>query len=235
VIAPIMPFFAEELYQNLIVSIDTNAPESIHLTAFPETKPEFRNPKLETEVNLTRELISLGLSARKAAQIKVRQPLANGIISGLSDEEKKIVEKYGLIFEDELNIRNITFGEKDKTPAGNFVASIDEINMNKYRFYIDTTLTNELEQEGLARELVHKIQNLRKNSGFEVTDRIEIYYETTPKLDAAINAYCKYIGQEVLASKMSRLSEAKGADVKKSIEINKEMITISLKRVKKES
>lgn len=235
VIAPIMPFFAEELYQNLIVSIDTNAPESIHLTAFPETKPEFRNPKLETEVNLTRKLISLGLSARKAAQIKVRQPLANGIISGLSDEEKKIVEKYGLIFEDELNIRNITFGEKDKTPAGNFVASIDEINMNKYRFYIDTTLTNELEQEGLARELVHKIQNLRKNSGFEVTDRIEIYYETTPKLDAAINAYCKYIGQEVLASKMSRLSEAKGADVKKSIEINKEMITISLKRVKKES
>jgi isoleucyl-tRNA synthetase len=257
-----MPFFAEELYQNLVVSIDPapidineksgnktrtihknthinrcgvdpDAPESVHLTNFPEPQANLRNTALETETELVRELISLGLAARKSAEIKVRQPLTTGVILGLSDEQQKIVGKYNSIFQEELNIRNITFAEKDKVLPGNFVMSKDETNMNQYHFYIDTTLTKELEHEGLARELVHKIQNLRKASGFDVVDRIQIYYEVTPKLAQAIKAYNNYIAQELLAEKIAPLSEAKSVDIKKALTINSESATISLRRIKK--
>ena len=233
-IAPIMPFFAEELYQNLVVMIDPTVPESVHLTSFPEVSDKLRNPDLETEIALTRELISLGLSARKAGQMKVRQPLATGMILGLSDDEKKVVRKYSSIFTEELNIRKFEFGEKDQKLSGNYFASLDETGMDKYRFYIDTNLTKELENEGLARELVHKIQNLRKTAGFDVVDRIEMYYDTTPKLTEAIKIFNDYIAQEVLAVKIGSLADAKEVDVKKSIEINKETLTINLKRVRKQ-
>jgi len=232
-IAPIMPFFTEELYQNLVRGVDSNVPDSVHLTSFPEPKTELRNIQLETETMLVRELISLGLSARKAAEIKVRQPLANGMIVGLTGEEQKVVDKYNSVFHEELNIRDIGFAKKDKVLNSNFVKSQDETGSNQYHFYIDTVLTRELENEGLARELVHKIQNLRKNSGFDVIDRIEMYYEATPKLNEAINVFNDYIAQEVLAVKMDSLAEAKDAGIQKTLAVNKESATISLKRIRK--
>jgi isoleucyl-tRNA synthetase len=232
-IAPIMPFFAEELYQNLVCTIDTNAAESVHLTNFPEVKDELRNVKLETETMLVRGLISLGLSARKVAEMKVRQPLLEGIITGLTDEQQTTVDKYNSIFHEELNIRNIKFDEKGKVFDSNFVKSQDESGSNQYHFYINTKLTEELENEGLARELVHKIQNLRKTAGFDVVDRIEMYYETTPKLNTAIKTYSDYITQEVLAIKMDSLAQAKDTDIQKTLNVNKESITVNLKRIKK--
>jgi isoleucyl-tRNA synthetase len=234
-IAPIMPFFAEEFYQNLVMTVDANAVDSVHLTDFPQLQGQLRNVKLEEDISLTRELISLGLSARKASQIKVRQPLATGIISGLSDDEKKVVERHQLIFSEELNIKNITFTDKDEKLTDNFATSLDETGVNKYRFFIDTKLTRELENEGLARELVHKVQNLRKTAGFDVIDRIEMYYDTTPKLAEAISTYRDYITQEVLAIKIELLFDAKEVDIKKTIDINKEVATICLKRVKQQN
>ncbi len=231
-IAPIMPFFAEELYQNLVVAIDPNAAESVHLTSFPEAQANLRNQTLEAETELVRELISLGLAARKSAEIKVRQPLANSVVLGLSEEQQKIVEKYNSIFSEELNIRNITFAEKNKVLGDNFVKSKDEAGTDQYQFFIDTSLTKELENEGLARELVHKIQNLRKTAGFDVVDRIEFYCEASDKLSEAINSYNTYITQEVLAVKMDKLSSAKEVDIKKAMTINGEPVTISLKRIK---
>jgi len=231
-IAPIMPFFAEELYQNLVVAIDPNAVESVHLTSFPEAQANLRNQTLETETELVRELISLGLAARKSAEIKVRQPLANSVVLGLSEEQQKIVEKYNSIFSEELNIRKVSFAEKDKVLGDNFVKSKDETGPDQNQFYIDTSLNKELENEGLARELVHKIQNLRKTAGFDVVDRIEFYYDASDKLSEAINSYNTYIAQEVLAVKMNKLSSAKDVDVKKAMTINGEPVTISLKRIK---
>jgi isoleucyl-tRNA synthetase len=230
-IAPIMPFFAEELYQNLVVAIDPNAAESVHLTGFPDAQANLRKETLETETELVRELISLGLAARKSAEIKVRQPLANSMMLGLSEEQQKIVEKYNSIFTEELNIRKVSFAEKNKVLADNFVKSKDETGADQYQFYIDTSLTKELENEGLARELVHKIQNLRKTAGFDVVDRIEFYYEASDKLSDAINSYDTYIAQEVLAVKMDKISLAKEVDIKKAMSINGEPVTISLKRI----
>jgi isoleucyl-tRNA synthetase len=232
-IAPIMPFFAEELYQNLVVTIDKNNQESVHLTDFPEVKNEYRKSNLETEISLTRELISLGLSARKASQLKVRQPLQTGIIQGLTEDEIKVVQKYKSIFQEELNIRDFVFIHKDKTLESNWIGDLTEDEQNKYRFFVDTRLSKELIDEGLVRELVHKIQNLRKNAGFDVVDRIELYFETTPKLHVAIETYLDYLTQEILAMKTGKLTESKDHDVEKSFDVNQEKITVRLKRIKK--
>jgi isoleucyl-tRNA synthetase len=231
-IAPIMPFFAEEMYQNIVVAVDDEAPTSVHLTDFPEVKKDLRNVDLETETLLVRELISLGLSARKAAEIKVRQPLSEGIITGLSNEQQKAIDQYLVIFQEELNVREIKYADTSKSFDNTFVKSQDESGNSQYQFYLNTTLTPELENEGLARELVHKIQNLRKTAGFNVIDRIEMYYEATPKLSEAIRLFNNYITQEILAVKMEALSQAQDKDIEKKMNINKETITIILKRVK---
>jgi len=231
-IAPIMPFFAEEMYQNLLVAIDENAPVSVHLTNFPEVKTELRNEELENETALVRELISLGLSARKAAEMKVRQPLSEGVITGLSNEQQKAADKYLVIFQEELNVREIKYADAGKSFDNNFVKSQDESGNSQYQFYLNKMLTPELENEGLARELAHKIQNLRKTAGFDVIDRIEMYYEATPKLSEAIKLFNNYITQEVLALKMEPLGQAKEKDIEKKMNINQETITIILKRAK---
>jgi len=231
-IAPIMPFFAEELYQNLVVTIDLNAQESIHLTAFPEVNQALCNQTLENEIQLMRELISLGLSARKASGLKVRQPLAQAIIQGLSEVKKQAVNKYKPIFQEELNIRNFTFTDNEKNLESNWVGNLTEGEQNKYRFFVDSKLSQELINEGLIRELVHKIQNLRKNAGFDVVDRIELYYETSPKLAAAIETYHNYLTQEILAIKTGYITESKEYDAEKSFEVNQEKISVRLKRIK---
>lgn len=234
-IAPIMPFFAEELYQNLVFAVDAEAPSSIHLNDFPLANQVLHNTILENEIQLTRELISLGLSARKTSGLKVRQPLDKAIIQGLNEQEIKAVKKHIHIFQEELNIREFTLLEKTQVLDKNWVGNLCETEQNPYRFFINTTLSQELLDEGLIRELVHKIQNLRKNSGFDVVDRIEMYYETTPILIKAINAFEKYLTQEVLAIKIGKLSEANDFDIEKTLDVNKEKITIRLKRIKKEN
>lgn len=233
-IAPVMPFFAEELYQNLVVMTDTAAEHSVHLSSFPEIKQSLRKETLEADMQLTRELISLGLSARKASGIKVRQPLSTGLIQGLSDSQKQVVEKHKNIFGEELNIREFTFGSKEQILESNWVGNLAETATSEYRFFVNTSLSQELEQEGLARELVHKIQNLRKTAGFRVTDRIELFLETTPKLQSAIDAFRDYLSQEVLAVKLDKLAATQETEVEKTFDINKEKITVRIKRIKKQ-
>ncbi|MEO0074515.1 MAG: isoleucine--tRNA ligase [candidate division WOR-3 bacterium] len=229
--SPIMPFLTEEIYQNLVASIDANAPVSVHLNDFPVAKEKFYNPTLENEIALVRELISLGLSARKAANIKVRQSLAQAKILGLTEDEIAIVEKYQAVFREELNIREFAFINDDSGLGNNWISNFSDNEQSKYRFYIDVNLTDELLQEGLIRELVHKIQNLRKSAGFDVIDRIEIYYESSPKLQSAILNYLSYLQNEVLATKVEALKSCSEYDIEKTLDVNQEKITVRLKRI----
>lgn len=232
ILAPIMPFFSEEIYQNLVRACDDKAPESVHLNDFPEVRLEFRDEKLEEEMEIIRELVSLGLSARKAGGIKVRQPLRLGVITGLREDEDYLLTKYRTILSEELNIKEIKRASSSDEVLAHYISNQSE-ETSRFRFYLDTQLDQGLINEGLAREFVHKIQNLRKGAGFDVADRIELYFTGTPNLTKAIRSYQDYIKNEVLAVKIDALKENESYEIKKQLNVNKEEATVGLKRLTK--
>ncbi|MDP2806756.1 MAG: isoleucine--tRNA ligase, partial [bacterium] len=246
--APIMPFWAEEMYQNLVRSVDASAPESIHLTAYPEADEKRTDQKLSQEMAVVRKVVSLGHAARKEAKLKVRQPLARLLFKGDQAAGWEAVLRHQEIIRDEVNVKAVEqapdadslvdyrakglvsklgpkFGPNAKaiaenitkldgqqvkafkaqgkcsiqTPAGQFEIETGDVEITAVSkpglmvkeeggdlAALDITLTPELTAEGCARELVHCVQNLRKESGFEVSDRITVTYRTDPELEAAI-------------------------------------------------
>jgi isoleucyl-tRNA synthetase len=265
-LAPAMPFLAEELYQNLVRNVDETAPESVHLAAWPETMTEFIDESLNHEMQLIMRLVSLGHSARQKANRKVRQPLASAAFSVSTPAERKAVSTYADVISDELNVKQVRLldastealthtvkplpkqlGQKygNKYPAiqkailamnpeevaktlhsgsslvvkaggetFNIIAEEVEVKaMAKEGFAIAeegayvaalvTELTPELAQEGLAREFVRRVQDLRKAADLDVADRIEMFIEASAGLRSAIEAHKDYITAETLTSKLS--------------------------------
>jgi len=265
-LAPAMPFLAEELYQNLVRSLDETAPESVHLAEWPKVMDEFIDESLNHEMQLVMKLVSLGHSARQKANRKVRQPLASVAFSVSSPAERKAVSTYADVISDELNVKQVRLldattealthtvkplpkqlGQKygNKYPAiqkailamnpeeiaktlqsGKALAvkvdgeTFDIISeevevkaMAKEGFAVAeegayvaalvTELTPELAQEGLAREFVRRVQDLRKAADLDVADRIEMFIEATAGLKSAIEAHQDYITVETLTSRLS--------------------------------
>lgn len=264
-LAPAMPFLAEELYQNLVRSVDEGAPESVHLADWPEVLPEMIDESLNRDMALVMRLVSLGHSARQKANRKVRQPLAEVAFSVGNASERKAVEAYADLFMDELNVKRVRLldtsteaishtikplpkqlGQKygNKFPAiqkailamnpeevahtlldGNPL--LVEVNGESFRVLPEevevkalakegfavaeegpyvaalvTELTPELVQEGLARELVRRVQDLRKSAELDVADRIELFVDASPGLRSAIEAHRDYITTETLTSNL---------------------------------
>jgi isoleucyl-tRNA synthetase len=260
-LAPTMPFMAEELYQNLVVSVDATAPESVHLADWPVYDATAIDEKLNREMALVVKLASVGHAARNKANRKVRQPLAEAAFSVGSAEEREVVAKYADLLEDELNVKHVraldTTGEAvayslnplpkqlgqkygSRFPAirkallalevesaartllaGESVAlTVDgatytilpeevEVRAQAKAGYavaaegallaaLVTDLTPELEREGLAREFVRRVQDLRKQADFEIADRIKVYYQASPKLQEALVAFREYVMGETL-------------------------------------
>lgn len=234
--APYTPFIAESIYQNIVRSVDANAPVSVHLCEYPTADERFIDEKLSEGMKVAMNAAALGRAARSAANIKNRQPLGRVLLCG----SKKLDDELLKVIADELNVKDIEF----ITDAGEFVtyevkpqlrtlgpkygklinairvhlAANAETVVNKVRadgkysfetggvevelgeedlligvinregyasesaggltVILDTTLTPALVREGLVRELVSKIQAMRKEKGFEVTDKINIYYHT---------------------------------------------------------
>jgi len=229
--APMIPFMTEEIYQNLVRSVDKNAPESIHLTDFPAVNEEFIDKELEVSMDEVLDIVVLGRAARNSANIKNRQPIGNMYVKA----ENVLSPFYVEIIEDELNVKNVEFkdnveefvsysfkpqlktvgpkygkllgkikealssldghaamkslnetgslnfdfnGEKavlgredlliDTVKNDNFVTEAD----NKVTVVLDIRLDDELLEEGFVRELISKIQTMRKEAGFEVVDHI---------------------------------------------------------------
>jgi isoleucyl-tRNA synthetase len=257
VAAPFVPFITEEIYQNLVVSLDKNAPESIHLCHWPVVKEELIDKDLETEMDLAYKVVNLGRSARNAANIKNRQPLSQMLLS-----TKVLPEYYSDIIKEELNIKELELGAdlskyvnfeiKPNLPVlgkaygklipgirkelglrdqmelaqtvqngGTVIINVQgtEIELNSenllvtmqglegYAFagegqigvVLDTHITAELREEGHVREIISKIQNMRKESGFEVADKIILYVAGNEMLEAVVEKFEAHIMRETLA------------------------------------
>ncbi|NJC95499.1 MAG: isoleucine--tRNA ligase [Anaerolineales bacterium] len=264
-LAPSMPFLADELYQNLVRSVDTSAPESVHLAQWPEVLPEMIDESLNRDMELVMKLVSLGHSARQKANRKVRQPLAEVAFSLGNANERKAVETYADLFMDELNVKHVRLldaateavshsvkplpkqlGQKygNRFPAiqkailamnaeeaahtlldgrplnvavsgDTFEILPEEVEVKAlakegfavaeegaYVAALVTDLTPELVQEGLAREFVRRVQDLRKSAELDVADRIELFVEASAGLRSAIEAHKDYITAETLTSNL---------------------------------
>jgi isoleucyl-tRNA synthetase len=292
IISPIIPFLTEEMYQNLIVSVDKNAPESIHLCDFPAVDKEKINEKLENEISLTRTIVSLGRAARNKVNIKIRQPLIEMLVNvpkespQLTDDDKAIIleelnikaiksigpdvldkvyvfsatpvfDKLGPKFGKQVNkvadwIKSMSHNEiekllkfcslKKELDGEIFEISKQDAEIRKvetqgvcvaiegdYGVSINTTLSKELENEGLVRELIHKIQLMRKQADFNLVDRIKIFYQTDEKLKYAILHNLEYLKNETLAIEVTE-GAAQG-EANKDLDINGIKTKISLQRV----
>ncbi|HNQ93324.1 MAG TPA: DUF5915 domain-containing protein, partial [Anaerolineales bacterium] len=269
-----MPFLADELYQNLVRSVDESAPESVHLAEWPQAMPEMIDESLNRDMATVMKLVSLGHSARQKANRKVRQPLAEAAFSVGNTNERKAVENYADLFTDELNVKKVRLldasteavshtvkplpkqlGQKygNKFPAlqkailamnaeevaktlmsgeplkvslegVDYEILSEEVEVKAqakegfavaedgaYVAALVTELTPELVQEGLAREFVRRVQDLRKSADLDVADRIELFVEASAGLRSAIEAHREYITAETLASSLTFGSPPSGA------------------------
>jgi isoleucyl-tRNA synthetase len=177
-LAPFCPFIADEVYDNLDGTL-----QSVHLCDFPagDALPG-RDRDLEEAMALARETVRLGLRARKEAQIKVRQPLAEAVVTGPAPL-RAALERLAEVVCEELNVKRVRFAADAEEPAVALDLAIDE----------------DLRREGRARDIVRAVQNARKKAGLAVEDRIELGLAGDPALLEAARAHREYVAGETLA------------------------------------
>ena len=257
--APMIPFITEEIYQNIVRKVDTNAPESIHLCRYPEADEAQIDKNLEDSMDEVLDIVVLGRAARNEANIKSRQPIGQMFVRSEHPLEKYFAD----IVTDELNVKKITFtgdvrqftnyiikpqlrtvGPKYGKQLGGirkYLSSVDgneavdtltkdgalKFDVNgtevvltqedllieptrvegyvsqsdsKLTVVLDTNLTPELIEEGFVRELISKIQTMRKEAGFEVMDHIRVYCEGNDRIADILGRYGNQISGSVLAN-----------------------------------
>ena len=204
-LAPFVPFIAEELYQNLFRSVNPEARESVHLTDFPIADEAKINDKLNGEVELAMKISSLGRAARAKAGIKVRQPLDRALVGVETEGEKKALKNLATEVMEEINVKQLVIlsraKEQEEFPSN--MTDYSLTNDAKYWVAMSTALTPQLIAEGLSRELVRHLQNMRRNAMFDITDHIITYYQTKePSIKQVINTFADYIKQETLSREL---------------------------------
>ena len=282
--APMIPFMTEDMYQNLVRSVDPSAPESIHLCDFPQVKEEWINKELEDDMEALLKVVVLGRAARNTANIKNRQPIGTMFVKA----EKEMDQFYTDIIADELNVKEVKFAkdvesfisysfkpqlrtvgpkygkllngirtaltELNGTEAmkelketglltldidGNKVELAEEdllIETAQTEGYVtetdgdtsvvlDTNLTSELIEEGFVREIISKIQTMRKEAGFEVMDKIHVYAKDNQCIMDIMENHRDEIMSEVLAEEIT-LNETDG--YVKEWSINKENVVLGV-------
>lgn len=179
IMAPFTPFLAEELY------IKLTGGESVHLRNWPQTG--HINELLLDEMRTLRELITEGLSQRAAAGVKVRQPLGRAVVH---HEKADLLERFGDILAEELNVKSVVFKDGPATP-------------NEVAIAVDTHVDAALRREGMVREVIRNVQNVRKQAGLNVDDRIQLSLSTTDEqLRQAISDHSKTIAAETLTTEL---------------------------------
>ncbi|MCX5995557.1 MAG: isoleucine--tRNA ligase, partial [Chloroflexi bacterium] len=257
-LAPLTPFVAEELYQNLVRPFDKDAPESIHLTDYPLADLSQVDEKLSTAVNLVVKVTSLGRAARAKAGVKVRQPLARVLVKVRTEAEKASLEQMASQVLDELNVKESIVVVKhshldvEAVPAST-EEQLKDVNITpppasavvatagpnvvitnadgSLAVTMDTTLTQELADEGLARELVHRLQTMRKQAGFDIADYIETYYEGGPSVQRVMEKFAHYVKQETLSRKLVEGKPPEGAYSKSQV-IDGNKVNLAVKKMK---
>ena len=215
--APLAPFLAEELYQNLVCSVDTQAPDSVHLAEYPAADESLIDQQLMEATRLAMRIASMGRGARSKAGIRVRQPLASVMVKTRTPAEEKYLDLIKPQVLEELNIKEMKGLDNDlASKVESLAASNDQTEgvfdagdnywvtlEGGYMVALDTRITVELREEGMARELVHRIQNLRRAADFELTDQIVTYYQAPEEISRVLTgSFADYIRQETLAQEL---------------------------------
>lgn len=283
--APMVPFISEDIYQNLVRTVDKNAPESVHLCDFPTVCESMIDKKLEDDMEFILNVVVLGRSARNGANIKNRQPLSEIYVK----TDRDVSDYYRDIVEDELNVKKAVFvsdvsafssysfkpqlktvGPKYGKHLGEIKKALSELDgnaamaeleekgalkfsfggddvvltkddllievMQKEGYYsaadhgitvaLNITLTDALIEEGYVRELISKIQTMRKDAGFDVTDHIMLSVDGNEKLAGVLERNLAAISKSVLADG----SDTDGG-ISKEWDINGENVTITVKKI----
>ena len=283
--APFTPFMSETMYQNMVRTVDKNAPESIHLCDWPHKDESFIDPELEANMAAVLDIVVLGRSARNAANIKNRQPVASMYVQG-----KALPDMYVSIIADELNVKEVRFVDDAssfisyrvkpqlKTLGPRYGKLLPKINQylagegvgnavvaahnrgESYKFDIDgteislaaedvlvsteenagfvtvtehdlsvvldTNLTPELIEEGFVREIVSKVQTMRKEAGFEVTDHIVLSHHGNSLIEGIFARH----GAEIAADTLADSIKLGSAGYVKDWEINGESVTLGVEK-----
>src|SRR2546421_2739554 len=268
-LAPIMPFITEKIYQNLVRSVNTNAPSSVHLFDWPKGNEELLDERLSSETQLVMRVVNLGRAAREKAQIKVRQPLNALYVRVLNPLEEEALLRHSEQILEELNMKYLHFMSNDsnmlaytlkpqvkilgpkygplvqkilaafksldthvaleaanllnETGTLNFTIdgqqielTLDEVEViatarpgfvateeRGYVVALETTITSELREEGLVRDLTHYIQDMRKKAGFNIEDHISLTLYTDEDLASILHRHETTLGSETLADSLS--------------------------------
>ncbi|HKV32027.1 MAG TPA: isoleucine--tRNA ligase [Candidatus Dormibacteraeota bacterium] len=205
-LAPFMPFVSESIYRNLAAGRQ-GQPESVHLSDWPVAASDWRDDELRQQMSVVRRLVATGLAARNTAGIKVRQPLRAVTIA-----ERPLDPGLEAILLEELNIK----GAQYQGQGGGLT--------------LDTEITEELKFEGLGRDIVRTIQELRKRCGFAVEDRIRLYYQGDGALARALERGRDYIAAETLAVQVERGAPPEGA-CSDSLKAEGEALQVSVLKV----
>ncbi len=201
-LAPFTPFVAEEIYQNLVRSFYPEEPESVHLTEFPVADLSQVDEQLASDIALAMKVTSLGRAARSMKGIKVRQPLRRVLVKARSKGEREGLERVKTQVLEELNVKDMEFMEPDirvlsfLADEGEFAVASDASGPT---VAIDMEITQELADEGKARELVHRLQTMRKRADFDIADYIVTYYQGGEAIKRVITGFAPYIRQETLS------------------------------------
>ena len=239
-LAPFAPFVAEAVYRNLVCSVDKKAPESVHLTDWPEAEAGLVDQALMDETRIVMRVVSLGRAARQKSQMKVRQPLASATAFVQTTAQKEPLARLAAQVTEELNIKELrikalseeftdTYTRPDDVLAaageGHVLAEDDA----GYAVAIDSRLTAELADEGVARDLVHRLQNLRKAAGLEISDRIVAYYGDSERIAAVLAIHGDYICAETLADELVAGDPPDGATAEQ-VKIEGAEVTLAVRK-----
>jgi len=290
-LAPYTPFIAEEIYRNLVCSVDPDAPESVHLCDYPESA--VTASELVERMDIVRRVVNLGRAARNKAAVKTRQPLAE-VVTVASETEQQSLSGLEHLVLDELNVKSISYVSAASELAGAVlkpnlkllgprfgaqrpavdaaIAALDpghtlevletqgrigitvngrdeqltlaeiiveQVEKEGYSVEqqgdravaISTRVTEELRREGLARELVHKIQNLRKEAGLEIEDTISLWVNGSPALMEIIQEFEQFVRSETLCRQLELPGEPPAAVFSNALTVDDETIEVSIERV----
>ncbi len=215
--APLAPFVSEQMYRNLELRFNPHGPDSVHLADFPTADVSLIDQPVMDATRLAIRVSSMGRAARSKAGLKVRQPLASVVVKTRTPEEAKYLDWVRPQILEELNIKELhpadavqglyaeaqaAAGQDSDSNNDDAVVSVNGYSANLdsgYMVAVDANITPELADEGLARELSHRIQNLRKSARFEITDRIVTYYQGSDDVARVMATHGDYIRQETLS------------------------------------
>ncbi len=198
-LAPFTPFIAEEIYRNLVCSVDSKAVESVHLADFPVADLAQVDEQLVEATRLAITVCSLGRAARAKAGIKVRQPLSKALVRVRSAGEKKSLQRLAHQILDELNVKELEFQEGEAVSDKPGYALVSE---GDYWVAVATELSPELEAEGIAREMVRRLQTMRRSAGLDIADYIITYYQGGDSIQRVMTEFADYIKQETLSREL---------------------------------